>query len=135
MTGLIEQIITVATCVATVIIHVAIARLYSRKYVPLIGKAALLWEDNEYLYDDTPLKAAYPSADRMSAQQLRAALAREIRDIWTLVDNTSEVFYHVTDGRISKPMTRADDVCSVHDDLVTQAVEYAIKDAMEEDLE
>jgi len=59
---------------------------------------------------------------------------KELYDYAILMGNVSEVYDHITGGAISKPNTKPEVVIAVADDLVTQMIEEAIKEAgLEED--
>lgn len=125
--------LTVA-CFVTLALHVAVAVFYSRKYIPIVGLAVHAYcPDCLTTFDEDPVTSAYPLIDKMSTAELRTALSNELRDLHTICDNTSEVFMHVTDGRVSKPIARSSAVNALHDDMVADAVDYAVRDAFNED--
>lgn len=56
---------------------------------------------------------------------------RELHDYCTLMESAGKVFYHVTDGAISKPNTCPDVVCALADDVINRQLEEAIAEERE----
>ncbi len=55
-------------------------------------------------------------------------IKRELHDYRALLENVPKVYDHITNGRISKPLTPADVVCSVADEEFNKAVELECKE-------
>ena len=53
---------------------------------------------------------------------------KELYDYSVLIRNVSEVYDHITGGRISKPFTKVEVVIAEADDLVNQLIRETIKD-------
>jgi hypothetical protein len=49
-----------------------------------------------------------------------------------LIDHLSRTYSHFTDGRISKPNTLPEEVFALADDLATEEVEQAVREALQE---
>lgn len=58
-------------------------------------------------------------------------VANELRDFEVMIHNVPKVYCHVTGGKVSKHLTDADVVISLHDEHVTQLVEEAVADERE----
>ena len=56
------------------------------------------------------------------------AVMRELHDFGMLIEGASRVYMHATGGRISKPNTDPDAVCSVIDDYVQEVAEEAVSE-------
>jgi hypothetical protein len=56
---------------------------------------------------------------------------KELSDYHTVMREVSEVYMHITEGRISKPNTRAGAVIGVVDEIAMRAEEEAVKGAMD----
>jgi hypothetical protein len=59
-------------------------------------------------------------------------IKNELSDFHHLIEQVPKVYMHVTGGMVSKHMTRASVVCSLHDDHVTELVEEREKEVRDE---
>jgi hypothetical protein len=62
----------------------------------------------------------------------REQLEKEMHDYQFLISNTSEVFSHVTGGKVGKPNTMAFEVIALADDLFSERFERDIKEETED---
>lgn len=73
--------------------------------------------------DEQRLDSVYPGWRRAGRRRLRRWLADELHDVQMLSESASQVYYHVTGGRISKPHTVASAVIGEADDLAPDEID------------
>lgn len=79
-------------------------------------------------YDSAEFWRDWVYPDGATAEQVQAELA----DYRAFMDNASEVYLHITNGRISKVNTLAEAVIGEADAVQADAIEEAVKEATEE---
>ena len=57
---------------------------------------------------------------------------RELYDFYQLMGNASKVYYEVTGGKVSKCNTRGSEVIRLFEDHVTEMVDEAVNEAIQE---
>lgn len=73
--------------------------------------------------DEHRLTAVYPGWRRAGRRRLRRWLADELHDVQMIAESASQVYCHVTGGRISKPHTVASAVIGQADDLAPTEID------------
>ena len=56
---------------------------------------------------------------------------RELSDYSLILEQVSRVYYHITNGRISKQNTLAEAVIAVYEDIMQEAIDEALKEERE----
>lgn len=72
------------------------------------------------------------SPNTMSREELIAALANEIRDIWMLSDHCSKIYVWATNSRISNSRTLPREVIAVAEDIREEEITKMIADENDE---
>lgn len=77
-------------------------------------------------------EAALPPLDDGEVKPLPQRIADEMADFYGVVENVAKVYYHITNGRISKANTLAEVVMAVSDDIYTAECEASEKELREQ---
>lgn len=56
---------------------------------------------------------------------------RELHDYYLVMQEVSRVYDHISNGRISKPNTRADVLIAMVDDLASEEIEKLVREELE----
>ena len=65
-------------------------------------------------------------------KKIKEEHANDLKDMAFIMEQLGNVYCHITNGRMSKPMYYSKDVIAVADDCVNELIEEAVKERLEE---